>query len=1315
VNVECVRVEGALIPADILATIAAGQAKGQKPEDFGLARTVRLTDEIAAAWSDARAFWRAFQHSLRPLRDADPATTQTREQWVQPLLRVLGYERLAYMRAAAQVEGQSYAISHRASGTEDSPPIHIEGCRTDLDRRPPSGRPRLSPHSLLQEYLNRTEHLWAIVTNGHHLRLLRNSVRTSRPTYVEFDLQQIMEGDRFAEFALLYRLIHRTRLPQAVDDGPKCLLETYHQQAIEAGGRVREGLRFGVEEALKILGNGFLTHPTNETVREVLAGGRLKPIDYYAQLLRLIYRLLFLMVSEERKLVGPTDRAAQERYRRHYSVSRLRTLAEHRVSGGERHGDLWLGLLTTFRLYSDDHLAERAALAPLDGDLFGPHAIPDLEKTHLSNADLLRAIRHLSLYREDKVLRRVNYAALDVEELGSVYESLLDYRPDIRTEGGHVTFDLVPGAERKTTGSYYTPPELVQELIKSALEPVIEAKLKDARTPREKEDALLSLTVCDPACGSGHFLLAAARRIGREIARIRTGEDEPTPDEFRLAVRDVIRHSIYAVDRNPLAVELCKLALWLEGHSRGKPLTFLDHRIKCGDSLIGVMDPGFVDDGIPDDAFTAVTGDDKKVAAAIRQRNRSERKGQRALPYVESARTALAAAAEDVRGYTEIPEDTPADVRRKAERYREFREREAMWRARTAANLWTAAFFVPLTDSGDVTIPTHGRFRDYLERGGIDRRLTGGADLLAIRQPFFHWYQEFPEVFRDGGFDAVLGNPPWERIKLQEEEFFAARDPEIANAPNKAARQRLIDALPRTNPALAKEFSEAKHEADAQSKFCRHSGRFPLTGVGDINTYALFAELARQLLKPTGRVGITVPSGIATDDTTKFFFQDLMSGHSLVSLYEFENEGFFAGAGQGHMIRFCLLTLGGRADMVSAADFMFQGKSLQDLAAPERRFRLTEDDIGLLNPNTRTCPIFRTRRDADLTKAIYQRAPVLVNEARGDAGNPWGASFLRMLDMANDSGLFRTARQLEGDGWTLRGNIFNKGSDRCVPLYEAKMIHQFNHRRGDYGLLSPGESSHVLPDVPDDRLSDPGYSVLPRYWVLDAQVEDRLQGKWDRGWLLGWRDVTDARASARTVVASVIPRVGVGHKFLLMFPVPPAAAGLLVACLNSFALDYCARQKVGGLSLNYFTMKQLPILPPNVYASPAPWSKGQTVPAWIRPRILELVYTACDLEPFARDLGWTGPPFRWDPDRRLKLRCELDAAFFHLYGVARDDVDYIMETFPIVRRNDEHHYGAYRTKLLVLDIYDRMQHAISSGHPYQTILDPPPGDHRVTH
>jgi len=464
------------------------------------------------------------------------------------------------------------------------------------------------------------------------------------------------------------------------------------------------------------------------------------------------------MVGEERNLISENPI-----YLNYYSISRLRRLAELRSSYSE-YDDLWIGLRTTFRLFQDEKLGQMLGVPPLNGDLFNMSQTPDLSEVTISNRDLLSAIWHLSMYRENEKTpwRRINYAALDVEELGSIYESLLDFQPIFNERNGRPIFDLVYGTERKSTGSYYTPPELVNELIKSALVPVMEERLKDAKTTKEKEKAILNIKVCDPASGSGHFLLAAARRLGRELAKIRTGDDEPAPEQMRLAIRDVITHCIYGVDKNPLAVDLCKVALWIEGHTKGKPLTFLDHRIRCGDSLIGVFDLNVLKEGIPDEAFEPVSGDDKATARMLKKRNRDERSGQRSLPLLTSEE--LRKLGEDRRPLLELPDDTPEQIRQKVNAYQNLqRQGTKWWQDQTACHLWTSAFFTELTAENDKNrrIPTTDDLFRYLETHNLDGRLIGNAWALAQKHKFFHWPLEFPEVLGKGGFDVVLGNPPF--------------------------------------------------------------------------------------------------------------------------------------------------------------------------------------------------------------------------------------------------------------------------------------------------------------------------------------------------------------------------------------------------------------------------------------------------------------------------------------------------------------------------------------------------------------------------
>lgn len=758
-----IRIEGGLLSPDVPEQLLTSDLPGQKPVDFGLEARRNLTNEIAAVFADARAMWSVFRHRRQRLPKGDLGTSLTRDAWMVPFFGLLDYE-LRYNPRAHEVDGLTFAVSHRAGEAEDAPPVHIVGVRQDLGRLAPTGRPRLAPHSLTQEFLNRTEHLWGLVTNGLSLRLLRDSTFVRRQAYVEFDLEGVFEEERFQDFVVLYRLLHRSRLPRSMADAHECLLERYYQHSREQGGRVREHLRDGVKECLQGLGSGFLGHLNNERLRHLTSaayadGDRLSPEGLYRELLRIVYRFLFLLVSEDRGLIS-----SNTLYREHYGVARLRRLVNRREAYTE-NDDLWQSLCVLWKLLQDDSvwpqlenkpLASLLGLSVLDGELFEPLR---LDKCTISNRDILGSFWHLAYYQDSPSAppRRVNYAALDVEELGSVYESLLELQPVIEEHGhGIPGFSFAEGEERRTTGSYYTPPELVAELMRSALEPVIADRLKLAGTKEETETALLSIRVCDPACGSGHFLLAAARRLGKELARARANEDEPAPERVREAVRDVVAHCIYGVDKNPLAVELCRVALWLESHAEGKPLTFLDHRIRCGDSLVGVLDLSLLRAGIPDEAFEPVEGDEKALTRSLKRQNKYERAGR--LASLFDARTEMSHAITAFKPLLATPDDSPAEIRAKQRAFHEWHARST--RERTACNLWTSAFFQSLSGENEAPITTNV-LRTYLEARTAHGQALGVAEALALRHRFFHWPLEFPDVFTEDGFDVVLSNPPW--------------------------------------------------------------------------------------------------------------------------------------------------------------------------------------------------------------------------------------------------------------------------------------------------------------------------------------------------------------------------------------------------------------------------------------------------------------------------------------------------------------------------------------------------------------------------
>ncbi len=1310
-------IQGNLIASDLTIDLVSGELKGQLSENFGLSKTQKLEDEIAFAWGEAKDLWNIFKRRLG--RDeTETATSITREYWAIPLLKLLGYD-LVFQPKAEIIEEKTFAISHRVESGENKPPIHIIGCKINIEKSSRTGNSRLSAHGLMQEYLNRTEHLWGIVTNGLCWRLLRDCSLMTRLTYIEFDLEQILNGENFAEFGLFYRLFHRTRLPQGIEDTDECLLEFYHQETLQQGGRVRDRLRDGVERAIIRLGTGFLQHQQNQSLRQLIEENQLISKDFYRLLLFLIYRLLFLMVAESRNLLLAGEDAEKVRiYREYYSIERLRALAERPSYRREGFQDIWQGLIVTFALFNENWRGEVLGLSPLNGDLFGEKTLKILEGCAIDNHDLLMSIRELSLYENKGQLRRVNYGALNVEELGSVYESLLDFTPQFRQQNGVYEFVLVIGSDRKTTGSYYTPPELVAQLINCALEPVIEEKLRSLLSPlsrsllrfsaeekekegakaQQQEQALLSLKVCDPACGSGHFLLAAARRIGKELAIIRTGESQPAPEVLRQAIRDVVQHCIYGVDLNPLAVDLCKVALWIEGFCKGLPLNFLDHRIKCGNSLVGVLDISCLDEGIPDDAFKAVTGDDKKLSTLFKTRNKKERKdletGQIPLNFVD-LETGRSEYIEKWREFAEIPETTPKEIKQKQSQYQQNHSENNLgwWRDYSACNLWTAAFFMGLTEQNLQLLPTTEALKQLLGGNPVTQKLVDAANKLAEDKRFFHWCLEFPDVFkqtsllgfspqedalkRNNGFDCVLGNPPWELLQVAEKEFFAAKDVDIANENNSDKRKKLIKKLAQNNPQLLQMFEDTKYSADAQNKFIRESGRFPLTAVGKINTYSVFAETTRSLINGNGRVGVIVPIGIATDDTCKQFFGDLIQKQNLASITGFENESFIFKS-VDNTVKFCILKITGKSIRCNKSNFVFFCRYFADTNDLSRHFQLSPEDIGLINPNTLTCPIFRTTQDAELTKKIYQNVPVLENENTGT--NPWGITFMQgLFNMSSKSGLFH-----------------NEVADNLVPLYEAKMFWHYDHRFSTYENATQADiNAGRLPQTTTEMKQDFHFSVTPRYWVNREEVENILNENWNKDWLLCFRGISKA-TNERTAIFSLLPKFAVGNSAPLIIPKIYKAnlISCLVANFSSLVFDFVTRQKVGGTNFNFFILKQLPIIPPE-------WYTPKDI-EFISSRVLELVYTAWDMKPFAEDMGYDGEPFIWDENRRAILRAELDAKYAKLYGLTRDELRYILdpaniygaefpsETFRVLKNKEINKYGEYRTQRLVLEAWDML-------------------------
>ena len=1335
------KIVGGLLPADLLGRVSAAdpQVPGTGPNTYGLERGESVRRQASRSWLYLLEVWQDFKRRIDGAGDGPDAAEArsarvTRERWLRILLRELGFHQMA--GRSFELEGKSFPVSHRSGHV----PVHLLGWATDLDHKTPHVTAR-APQSMLQELLNRDDaYLWAILSNGATLRLLRDSTALVGSSYVEFDLEAIFDGELFSDFVLLYLTCHESRFAAQEGGGPEsCYLEKWRAFAADQGERALNQLRVGVQQAISILGTGFLSHPANPHLRNRLDPRRadLKLDDFNRSLLRLVYRLLFWFVAEDRGALlqpDPADadatkarlRQARDRYAAYFSSARLRqTARRHR---GGRHGDLFEAMQLVFDALGTEGGVPELALPGIGGIFESQHddgtPLPldePLAGARLSNEALLGAIRALSLVkpREGGALRRVDFGNLGAEELGSVYESLLELIPHYDDEQLAYTLQALPGNERKETGSYYTPTSLVECLLDSALDPLLDEACAHG-TVEERVAALLDLTVCDPACGSGHFLVAAARRIAKRIGAQETGESEPPDSVVRAALRRVTGRCIYGVDLNPMAAELAKVSLWLEGLEPGKPLSYLDQNIRVGNSLLGVT-PALLAEGLPDAAFTAIEGDDRKVASALKKQNAVERQGQHDLfsqsgiPVTNAVLAKRAGAI--VQTLPENLEDLHIHQQRRAAELVASPERRVQ---KLLADAWCAAFVQPKTDVTRSTAITQAVLESFAETSGtLDLAVAEQLVTDLTRQyRFFHWHVEFPHIFRvgnganidpatgwSGGFSCVIGNPPWERVKLQEQEFFAARSPAIAGARNAAARKKLIAALSESdNPAdrtVYAEFEAELRKAAGWSHLLRDSGRYPLTGHGDINTYAVFAETARIIINAHGRMGVIVPTGIAADKTTSEFFGDLIITRNLASLYDFENEEKLFPAVH-NQVRFCLVTIVGLLTAIDEIRLAFRARKVAQLG--EKLLTLTPEDISRLNPNTLTCPVFDTPRHARIVLGIYKRVPVLWRDDPDE--NPWGLFFLRMFDMANDSGLFRTRSQLERDGWTLDGNVFVRGSMRMLPLYEGKMIHHFDSRFATYeGATQAQLNKGTLPRLSLERHQDPTYIPLPENWITQEEVEARIgRRSWTKAWLLGWRDMARS-ADERTIICSTLQRAAVGHKLPLAFtrysPAP------LIANLSSFVLDYVARQKMAGTSMTYFILKQLAMLPPSTYKEHVEWLDGSALADWIGARVLELSYTAYDLAPFAADLGDNGPPFRWNEKRRFTMRAELDAAFFHLYGIEREDVNYIMDSFRAFQNNDRDRFD--RTKALILEVYDTIAEAMRTGKPYRTILSPAPG------
>ncbi|MCY4055904.1 MAG: Eco57I restriction-modification methylase domain-containing protein [Cyanobacteria bacterium MAG CAR4_bin_6] len=1123
---------------------------------------------------------------------------------IRPVLRCLGWE-----------EGQGLVVFKTTAWHADPDQGH--------DRQPAPAA------AMVAELRQGGRPRWGILTNGNCWRLYDGQARSVAQGFLEVQLLRALKQPQLLErFVVFFR-------PQALGprQGGPCWLQT----ALTAHGRHQERIATAFQQQAC-----HQVFPTLATAVARAAPTVSAAVVQEASLV-LLYRLLFLLYGESRGLPGSGTGGNCSSL--HGLVNRVaETWPGGPMASREQHNH-WTTIAALFR----DMARRQPHLGRPGQGIFSAERAPLLAAVSCSDETVASVLMGLCFTRQGKP---IDYADLAIEQLGALYEQLMAYR--LKRDGDRITV-AANRLSRKAASCYYTPRALVDLVLRETIAPLVQGL---------SFRQLLNLKICDPAMGTGNFLLGLLDYLGDAVLAA-SASSHPSPVDNGQTVRSlVLQHCIYGVDKDPMAVDLARMALMLHGDSPDPG--HLDHHLHWGNSLFGCW--------IRDAVETIRHAEGCATLQTLLQSRRSPAAAIAAtdpttLPNATShdhwhalgkANGPLAALLSAVHAGHWL-EPTPAQDRCLV---------HDLWGGRWGNPVHVVTGVVPVTDPRLVRI--------------LDR-----MNAVIIEERFFHWQLACPGLWpagdgedHSGGFDAVIGNPPWDRVKLQQVEWFAQNCPDVAWAPHAAARRQRIAQLQHLQAPQAVAYAHAAAHAAATARVAKSCGDYPLLSGGDLNLYALFVERAMALVKPHGLVGMVTPSSLVSGKTGAGFFRRVVQEGRLKVLYDFENRKTFFPDVHGSL-RFCVFVArknpgASSSPVVAAARCAFRLGSIAELKDPERRFLLGADDFARVNPNTRTAPLFRSRRDAGITTGIYRRLPVLVNRSGGRVCRPWPVTYRRMFDMSADSHLFRSTP--EGGDW--------------LPLYEGKMMQAFDHRAADVVV----SKSNVFRPARQRLLQNSEKASPERRprWRHYVKVDAR-RWFWPDSWVVAFKDVT-ATTNMRTMVAAILPRAAVSHKLpLLLFNSNISRraswACFILANLNSIVFDFVVRQKLYGTSLTLHVLEQLPVVPPDGFHIRI----GSTTAAKIiRAAVLELTYTAWDLAAFARDLGHGGPPFVWNPQRRLHLRARLDALFFLLYGITdEEEIHYIYSTFPVMQRQELALYGDHRSVkvcLKVLRTFQRLGH-----------------------
>jgi hypothetical protein len=734
-----------------------------------------------------------------------------------------------------------------------------------------------------------------------------------------------------------------------------------------------------------------------------------------------------------------------------------------------------------------------------------------------------------------------------------------------------------------------------------------------------------------------------------------------------------------------MAVELCKVALWIEAIDPGKPLSFLDAHIQCGDSLVGVFDPKVLEEGIPDEAYKPLTGDDKTVCTSLKKENASflkaGQKGTLQGTLNLQSTPPIGRSQQRLQEIEAMPETTLAEGSAKQAAYEAWEQERSSDPQTLAADLYTAAFFLPKTQASRSEVPTTQHLL-LLQSG---QEIPGDLE-LAVQQAardfrFFHWHLRFGEVIDRGGFDCLLSNPPWEKINFKDEEFFGARIAAVANAPTKSARKAFITTLGESHPEVYREYGLLKRYHDSLSLFLRHGRGFPFTGKSRINLYSVFAERMSTLRGSEGRFGAVIASGIITDDNNGDLFWNWVANNQVVSVIDFENrDAIFQDVHRSY--KFCLLVIGDPSfnERQGFAFYVQTAASAKD----QELLKISSDDIALMNPQTRTCPIFRSAEEAIFSMCIYQNLAPHFRAPNGESR--WWGTPVTAFNMANDSALFIESRSIIDESILKDSCLALDAIDAThCRLYEAKYLWQYDHRWSTYDR----SMNNVL--ISDRIKADPNLGVNSRFWMSRSTFEGRSKN--GSPWRVGYRRVSSA-TNQRTAAAAIFPDTPAGHTITLVEGMSAENACIFLALFNSFVFDYFVRQKVSGADLTISVFEQLPFPPLKLLSSYKDIIINNT---------LKLVYTSHDVAGFAADLGYSGEPILWDSETRSILKAEIDACIAHLYfslskpslpqGEPFDEAKFasrMWDSFSALQTSELHAFGEFRSKRLMLEAWDRL-------------------------